>query len=43
MENMINDLKEICRLLGIDANENGLSDCDLAHDYLQRIIQFLGG
>lgn len=43
MENMINDLKMICALLGIDNSDNGLTDCDLAHDLLNRIIQFLGG
>jgi hypothetical protein len=43
MENMINDLKGICQQLGINTDENGLTDCDLAHDYLQRITIFLGG
>jgi hypothetical protein len=43
MENMINDLKGICQLLGINIDENGLSDCDLTHSYLQRITTFLGG
>lgn len=43
MENMISDLNNICTLLGIDNNPNGLEDCDLAHDLLSRITFFLGG
>ena len=43
MENQIENLKTICQLLGIDTAENGLSDCELANDYLHRIITFLGG
>jgi hypothetical protein len=43
MENMISDLKVICALLGIDNSDNGLQDCALAHNLLQRIILFLGG
>lgn len=43
MQEMINDLKAICALLGIDNSDNGLSDCALADNLLQRIILFLGG
>lgn len=43
MEVMINDLKSICNLLGIDSSDNDFTDCDLAHDLLHRIIIFLGG
>ena len=36
-------LKKICFLLGVDTEEYGLKDCELANSYLQRIIQMLGG
>jgi len=43
MEDMTNDLKSICNLLGINSSDNGLQGCALAHNLLQRIILFLGG
>jgi len=43
MEQQIQNLKKICELLGLDTAENGLSGCELANSYLQRVIQFLGG
>lgn len=43
MEQQILYLKQICELLGIDTADYGLTNCDLANSYLQRIILFLGG
>lgn len=43
MIEQIENLKKICFLLGVDTEEYGLKDCELANSYLQRIIQMLGG
>lgn len=43
MNQQIENLKKICFLLGVDTEEYGLKDCELANSYLQRIIQTLGG
>ncbi|AFL69757.1 hypothetical protein Sulba_2490 [Sulfurospirillum barnesii SES-3] len=39
----LENLKQICYLLGVDTAENGLKECELMKEYLKRLNQILGG